>query len=305
MTFLTSCSSLPCGGSPGPPACPALHSHHMDISGETRRTDIGSANQSRGFAGDILHRTESRQGQSVSLLQLTGCWFLAASCGPVVSVVGVGAGVLLLSVTTTNSQTAGLDITLGLLSRFTSGFLICLFLCDCLETDSSLLLLSIVFPVWVGPSLVISRWWRAERWGDLSCTGDVALSPASCAVLADRGGVCHHKPGDGVGGRGAGGSPDWGETAVTSHCTLAGPAQDNEVREFTGWIKGRPEDYIMDLQRAQHRSKAQSNTKNTQTSLNLFSPGIKNDYESLLRKQNEIANLTYKKGKSRVQIEID
>ena len=77
------------------------------------------------------------------------------------------------------------------------------------------------------------------------------------------------------------------------------------MREFTGWIKGRPEDYIMDLQRAQHRSKAQSNTKNTQTALNLFSPGIKNDYESLLRKQNEIANLTYKKGKSRVQIEID
>ena len=29
--------------------------------------------------------------------------------------------------------------------------------------------------------------------------------------------------------------------------------QDNEVREFTGWIQGRPEDYIMNLQRQQHR----------------------------------------------------
>ena len=73
--------------------------------------------------------------------------------------------------------------------------------------------------------------------------------------------------------------------------------EENEVREFTGWIQGRPEDYIMDLQRAQHRSKAQSNSRKTQTTgLNLFSPGIQNDYESLLRKQNEIANLTYKKG---------
>ena len=69
------------------------------------------------------------------------------------------------------------------------------------------------------------------------------------------------------------------------------------MREFTGWIKGRPQDYIMDLQRAQHRSKAQSNTK-TSTSLNLFSPGIKSDYESLVRKQSEVANLTYKKGES-------
>jgi len=73
--------------------------------------------------------------------------------------------------------------------------------------------------------------------------------------------------------------------------------EENEVREFTGWIKGRPEDYIMDLQRAQHRSKAQSNSrKSPTTSLDLFSPGIQNDYESLLRKQNEIANFTYKKG---------
>ena len=70
-----------------------------------------------------------------------------------------------------------------------------------------------------------------------------------------------------------------------------GELEQNEVREFTGWIQGRPEDYIMDLQRAQHRSKAQSSTN-----INLFSPGIQNDYESLLRKQNEIANLTYKKG---------
>ena len=76
-----------------------------------------------------------------------------------------------------------------------------------------------------------------------------------------------------------------------------GELEQNEVREFTGWIQGRPEDYIMDLQRAQHRSKAQSNSRKTATpSLNLFSPGIQNDYESLLRKQNEIANLTYKKG---------
>ena len=76
--------------------------------------------------------------------------------------------------------------------------------------------------------------------------------------------------------------------------------EENEVREFTGWIKGQPEDYIMDLQRAQHRSKAQSNSRKTATtSLNLFSPGIQNDYESLLRKQNEIANLTYKKGEYR------
>ena len=76
--------------------------------------------------------------------------------------------------------------------------------------------------------------------------------------------------------------------------------EENEVREFTGWIKGRPEDYIMDLQRAQHRSKAQSNSRKTATSsLDLFSPGIQNDYESLLRKQSEIANLTYKKGEYR------
>ena len=73
--------------------------------------------------------------------------------------------------------------------------------------------------------------------------------------------------------------------------------EENQVREFSGWIKGRPEDYIMSLQRAQHRSKAQSNSRTSATtSLDLFSPGIQNDYESLLRKQNEIANLTYKKG---------
>ena len=53
----------------------------------------------------------------------------------------------------------------------------------------------------------------------------------------------------------------------------------------------------MNLQRAQHRSKAQSNTRKTVSSnIDLFSPGIQNDYESVLRKQNEIANLTYKKG---------
>lgn len=74
--------------------------------------------------------------------------------------------------------------------------------------------------------------------------------------------------------------------------------EDNEVREFTGWIQGRPEDYIMNLQRQQHRSKAQSNTRKTAVGpkLNLFSPGIKNDYEYLIKKQNEVANFTYKKG---------
>ena len=78
--------------------------------------------------------------------------------------------------------------------------------------------------------------------------------------------------------------------------------QENEVREFTGWIQGRPEDYIMNLQRQQHRSKAQSNTRKsaigvTAPKLNLFSPGIKNNYEYLIQKQNEVANFTYKKGK--------
>lgn len=74
--------------------------------------------------------------------------------------------------------------------------------------------------------------------------------------------------------------------------------EDNEVREFTGWIQGRPEDYIMNLQRQQHRSKAQSNTRKTAVGpkLNLFSPGIKNDYEYLIKKQNEVANFTYKMG---------
>ena len=79
--------------------------------------------------------------------------------------------------------------------------------------------------------------------------------------------------------------------------------EENEVREFTGWIQGRPEDYIMNLQRhqaQQHRSKAQSNTRKTAVGpkLNLFSPGIKNDYEYLIKKQNEVANFTYKKGKT-------
>ena len=71
------------------------------------------------------------------------------------------------------------------------------------------------------------------------------------------------------------------------------------MREFTGWIQGRPEDYIMNLQRQQHRSKAQSNTRKTAVGpkLNLFSPGIKNDYEYLIKKQNEVANFTYKKGR--------
>ncbi len=70
------------------------------------------------------------------------------------------------------------------------------------------------------------------------------------------------------------------------------------MREFTGWIQGRPEDYIMNLQRQQHRSKAQSNTRKTAVGpkLNLFSPGIQNDYEYLIKKQNEVANFTYKKG---------
>ena len=77
--------------------------------------------------------------------------------------------------------------------------------------------------------------------------------------------------------------------------------QDNEVREFTGWIQGRPEDYIMSLvqhQNQQHRSKAQSNTRVAATGpkLNLFSPGVKNDYEFLVKQQNEVANYTYKKG---------
>ena len=31
-----------------------------------------------------------------------------------------------------------------------------------------------------------------------------------------------------------------------------GVLQDNEVREFTGWIQGRPEDYIMSL--VQHQN---------------------------------------------------
>merc|ERR1719400_1912342 len=77
-----------------------------------------------------------------------------------------------------------------------------------------------------------------------------------------------------------------------------GEIEDNEVREFTGWIQGRPEDYIMSLQRQQHRSKAQSNTRKTAVGpkLNLFSPGIKNDFEYLIKKQNEVANFTYKKG---------
>ena len=79
--------------------------------------------------------------------------------------------------------------------------------------------------------------------------------------------------------------------------------EENEVREFTGWIQGRPEDYIMNLQRhqaQQHRSKAQSNTRKTAVGpkLNLFSPGIQNDYEYLIKKQNEVANFTYKKGKT-------
>ena len=78
------------------------------------------------------------------------------------------------------------------------------------------------------------------------------------------------------------------------------------MREFTGWIQGRPEDYIMNLQRQQHRSKAQSNTRKTAVGpkLNLFSPGIKNDYEYLIKKQNEVANFTYKMGECRVYFTV-
>ena len=71
------------------------------------------------------------------------------------------------------------------------------------------------------------------------------------------------------------------------------------MREFTGWIQSRPEEYIMSLQRQQHRSKAQSNTRKSSVGpkLSLFTPGVKSDFESLIKKQNEVANFTYKKGK--------
>jgi len=74
--------------------------------------------------------------------------------------------------------------------------------------------------------------------------------------------------------------------------------EENEVREFTGWIQSRPEEYIMSLQRQQHRSKAQSNTRKSAVGpkLSLFTPGVKSDFESLIKKQNEVANFTYKKG---------
>jgi len=66
------------------------------------------------------------------------------------------------------------------------------------------------------------------------------------------------------------------------------------VREFKGWITGQPDDYFMNLQALQdfqHRKKVESQSK-----LNLISPGIKGDYSSYLSSSNSIANLTYKKG---------
>jgi len=69
---------------------------------------------------------------------------------------------------------------------------------------------------------------------------------------------------------------------------------DNKVREFKGWITGQPDDYFMNLQALQdfqHRKKVESQSK-----LNLISPGIKGDYSSYLSSSNSIANLTYKKG---------
>ena len=81
----------------------------------------------------------------------------------------------------------------------------------------------------------------------------------------------------GMGGRWAGGDEDG----------------DNEVREFKGWITGDKDDYFMSLQSLlQHQKKIAGQSPN----LDLFSPGIRNDYESFLTSSTDLANLTYKKG---------
>ena len=68
---------------------------------------------------------------------------------------------------------------------------------------------------------------------------------------------------------------------------------DNEVREFKGRITGGEDDYFMNLQSLlQHKKKVESQSKLN----NLFSPGIKNDYQSFLTSASSLANLTYKKG---------
>ena len=69
---------------------------------------------------------------------------------------------------------------------------------------------------------------------------------------------------------------------------------DNEVREFTGWIKGDKSDYFMSLESLLQRKKK---IEGQSPKLNLFTPGVRNDYESLLNSRASLANLTYKKGK--------
>jgi len=68
---------------------------------------------------------------------------------------------------------------------------------------------------------------------------------------------------------------------------------DNEVREFTGWIKGDKSDYFMSLESLLQRKKK---IEGQSPKLNLFTPGVRNDYESLLNSRASLANLTYKKG---------
>ena len=90
--------------------------------------------------------------------------------------------------------------------------------------------------------------------------------------------------------------------SVTVKCCDPGPGErwagaEADTREFTGWITGRPEDYIMSLQSWQHRQKQKKSQQQSQPSLDLFSPGISNNYETLLQAKSQVANLTYQKGK--------
>lgn len=67
--------------------------------------------------------------------------------------------------------------------------------------------------------------------------------------------------------------------------------EDNEVREFKGWITGSKEDYFMSLESLLQRKKKIAGQS---PKLDLFTPGIRNNYPSSSRAN--LSSLTYKKG---------
>jgi len=68
---------------------------------------------------------------------------------------------------------------------------------------------------------------------------------------------------------------------------------DNEVREFKGWITGSKEDYFMSLESLlQHKKKIAGQSPK----LDLFTPGITNNYPSFTSSRTNLSSLTYKKG---------